>query len=168
MASLLWIQTKLRSQEECPPASMLLPGSRLRGTAESHNPVLVSELGNQMKKCPAPSMNSPWLPLTFTLCRDVPKLLTDKMKAELLHLFMQLNCLEQHLALWGYSNVVFVDSKSGRRERSLSTHLICPCFTVEKIEDACPNMPSVRTRTWVHSICLTTVGDAGSTRGQES
>jgi hypothetical protein len=34
------------------------------------------------------------------MSRDVPKLLTDKMNAEPLHLLMQQNYLEQHLALW--------------------------------------------------------------------
>lgn len=31
---------------------------------------------------------------------NVPKVLTDKINAELLHLFTQQNYLEQHLVLW--------------------------------------------------------------------
>lgn len=40
--------------------------------------------------------NSLWLLSAFTKNRNVPKLLTDKMNAKLLHLFMQQNCLEYH------------------------------------------------------------------------
>lgn len=95
MARLLW------SQEKCPPESALLLGSRLRGAAESHYPALASELENQNGNTSAPSTKQPVAALDFTMSRVLlSELSTNKMKAELLHLFMQPNCLEQHQALW--------------------------------------------------------------------
>lgn len=62
--------------------------------------------------------------------RDVPKLLTDKMNAELLHLFMQQNCLEQYLVLWRVTvQWTLVDSEN------VSIHAIHRFhFTVNKIK----------------------------------
>lgn len=111
MASLLWIPRKLGSQEKCPPESVLLPGSRLRGAAESHYPAPASELGNQNGKTSAPFTKRPVAALDFIMSRVIlTKLSTNKMKADILHL------LRSQSAAWsntwlsgGHSNVALVD-----------------------------------------------------------
>lgn len=57
---------------------------------------------------------------------------TRQNDAELVHLFMQHNCLEQLLVLEVYCTVALVDSEHVTAERNLSVHLIHPHFSVEK------------------------------------
>ena len=71
------------------------------------------------------------------------------MNAELLHLFMQQNCLEQHLVLWRATvRWAFADSENVGAETNLGIHLSPPFhFTVKKTkapsrEDIHPKTPA--------------------------
>lgn len=103
-----------------------------------------------MEKCPAPSTKQSVAALSFYKeegCTQV----VNKMNAELLHLFMQQNCLEQYLVLWWVIvQWTLVDSENVRAGTNLSIHAIHRFhFTVNKTkaqswEDTCP-------KTAVHS-----------------
>lgn len=100
----------------------------------------------KIEKCPAPLQNSMWPLSTFTISRDVPELLTDKMNTELLHLFMLQNYLKQHLALWRVTVTLYLLTQRtvARKEPHYSFNT---CFSFYY-----KHSNRVRTRTWVHSV----------------
>lgn len=89
--------------------------------------------GIQMEKCPAPSTKQSMAALSFYNEQECTQAITRQNDAELVHLFMQRNCLEPLLVLEVYCTVALVDSEHVTAERNLSVHLIHPLhFSVEK------------------------------------